>query len=136
MLFLVPMNAQRTVMIVEDEPDAAEVFAEMTRVSGFRMLKHFSNRPAMPAIAAERQDVILHDVMMAEISGLEVLRPIHRESELAGIPVIVVLAKSMPSDIKIGLEAGASLYHSKPVGFLDLKEAVDQVLQGHDTPQA
>jgi len=136
MLFLVAMNAQRTVMIVADEPDAAEMFAEMMRVSGFRVLKLFSSEPAMPAIAAERPDVIILDVMMPDVSGLEVLRFMRREPELAEIPVIVVSAKSLPSDIKTGLDAGASLYLTKPVGFLDLKEAVDRVLQERDTPQA
>lgn len=135
MLFLVTMIAQKTVMIVEDEPDAAEMFAEMMRVSGFRVLKLFSSGPAMPAIVSEKPDLIILDVMMPDVSGLEVLRFVRREPQLAEIPVIVVSAKSMPSDIKTGLDAGASLYLTKPVGFLDLKQAVDKVLQGRNTPQ-
>ena len=136
MLFLVTMIAQKTVMIVEDEPDAAEMFAEMMRVSGFRVLKLFSSGPAMPAIISEKPDLIILDVMMPDVSGLEVLRFMRREPKLADIPVIVVSAKSMPSDIKTGLDAGASLYLTKPVGFLDLKQAVDKVLQEHNTSQA
>jgi CheY-like chemotaxis protein len=75
-------------------------------------------------------DVVILDVMMPDISGLEVLRYMRREPGLAEIPVIVVSAKSMPGDIKTGLDAGASLYLTKPVGFLDLKQAVDRVMQG------
>ena len=67
--------------------------------------------------------------MMPDSSGLEVLRYMHREPELTSIPVIVVSAKSMPGDIKVGLDAGASIYLTKPVGFLDLKQAVEQVFQ-------
>lgn len=121
-------SAQKTVMIIEDEPDAAEMFAEMMRVSGFRVVKMFSSTPAIPMIAQERPDLIILDVMMPDVSGLEVLRFMRREPGLALIPVIVVSAKSMPSDIKIGLEAGASMYLTKPVGFIDLKEAVERVL--------
>jgi CheY-like chemotaxis protein len=55
--------------------------------------------------------------MMPDISGLEVLRYMRREPDLADIPVIVVSAKSMPGDIKTGLEAGASMYLTKPVGL-------------------
>jgi CheY-like chemotaxis protein len=66
---------------------------------------------------------------MPDISGLEVLRYMRREPGLAGIPVIVVSAKSMPRDIKSGLDAGASLYLAKPVDFVDLKQAVDQVMK-------
>jgi DNA-binding response OmpR family regulator len=121
-------------MIIEDEPDAAEMFAEMMRVSGFRVVKVQNSTPAMAALTRERPDVVILDVMMPDISGLEVLRFIRREPRLAEIPVIVVSAKSMPSDIKTGLDAGASLYLTKPVGFLDLRQAVNQFIQ-RDTSQ-
>jgi len=122
------MDSQKTVMIIEDEPDAAEMFAEMMRVSGFHVIKMFSSAPAIPMISQERPDIIILDIMMPDISGLEVLRYMRREPDLQSIPVIVVSAKSMPGDIKIGIEAGASIYLTKPVGFLDLKQAVEQVL--------
>jgi len=121
-------NQQKTVMIIEDEPDAAEMFAEMMRVSGFRVIKMFSSAPAISLITQERPDLIILDIMMPDISGLEVLRYMRREPELAPIPVIVVSAKSMPNDIRVGLEAGASTYLTKPVGFLDLKQAVEKVM--------
>jgi DNA-binding response OmpR family regulator len=120
---------QKTVIVVEDEPDAAELFAEMMRVSGFRVLKTFSSTPAISMIARERPDVVILDIMMPDISGLEVLRFMQRETQLKDTPVIVVSARSMPSDIKEGLEAGATIYLTKPVGYLDLKKAVDQVMQ-------
>jgi len=122
------MDLQKTVMIIEDEPDAAEMFAEMMRVNGFRVLKMFSSAHAIPIIAQEKPDIIILDIMMPDISGLEVLRYLHREPDLLSIPVIVVSAKGMPGDIKTGIEAGASMYLTKPVGFLDLKQAVEQVL--------
>jgi len=122
------MDLQKTAMIIEDEPDAAEMFAEMMRVNGFRVLKMFSSAPPIPIIAQEKPDIIILDIMMSDISGLEVLRYIRREPDLLSIPVIVVSAKGMPGDIKTGIEAGASIYLTKPLGFLDLKQAVEQVL--------
>lgn len=122
------ITSQKTVMIIEDEPEAAELFGEMMRVNGFRVLKIFSSAPAIPMLIQEKPDVIILDIMMPDISGLEVLRYMRREPELLSIPVIVVSAKSMPGDIKVGLEAGASMYLTKPVGFLELKQAVEQVL--------
>lgn len=123
------MEAQKTVIVVEDETDAAEMFAEMMRVSGFRVLKSHFSAPAISLIANERPDVVILDVMMPDVSGLEVLKFMRREPALAHIPVIVVSAKSMPGDIQSGLEAGASVYLTKPIGFLDLKQAVERVLQ-------
>jgi DNA-binding response OmpR family regulator len=121
-------DSQKTVIVVEDEPDAAEMFAEMMRVSGFRVLKTHSSTPAMALIAEQRPDLVLLDVMMPDISGLEVLRFMRRDPALASIPVIVISAKSMPADIRTGMDAGASLYMTKPVGFLDLKKAVENVI--------
>jgi DNA-binding response OmpR family regulator len=120
-------DSQRTVLIIEDEPDAADMFAEMMRVSGFRVVKSYSSGPALSLIASEMPDVVILDVMMPEISGLEVLRSMRAQPRLAGIPVVVVSAKGMPSDIKTGIEAGASIYLTKPVGFRDLKEAVNRL---------
>ena len=119
---------QKTVLIVEDEEDAAELFAEMMRVSGFRVIKTSKSTPALSLMTAEKPDVILLDIMMPEISGLDILRQMRRDPVLAKIPVIVVTAKSMPADIKNGMEAGASTYLTKPVGYLELKEAVERAL--------
>jgi len=118
----------KTVLIVEDEEDAAELFAEMMRVSGFRVLKTSNSAPAIAMMASEKPDVIILDIMMPEISGLDILRQMRRDPELANIPVVVVSAKSMPADIKNGMEAGASTYLTKPVGFLELKEAVERAV--------
>jgi CheY-like chemotaxis protein len=66
---------------------------------------------------------------MPDISGLEVLRFMRRDPRLAKIPVVIVSAKGMPSDIRNGLDAGASRYLTKPVSFPDLKEAVESSIQ-------
>jgi DNA-binding response OmpR family regulator len=116
---------QKTIMIVEDEPDTAEMFAEMMRLSGYRVLKTYGGAAAMSMLTVERPDALVLDLMMPDVSGLEVLRFLRREPNLAMIPVIVVSAKSLPSDIKDGLDAGASIYLTKPVAFLDLKKAVE-----------
>lgn len=121
-------SVDKTIIVVEDEADAAEMFAEMMRVSGFRVLKATSSAPAMSMIAREKPDAVILDIMMPDISGLEVLRFMRRDPGLSHIPVVVVSAKSMPADIKTGIEAGAAIYLTKPVGFLDLKEAVEKVI--------
>jgi len=119
---------QKTVLIIEDEEDAAELFAEMMRVSGFRVLKTSKSAPAIAMMTSDKPDVVLLDIMMPEISGLDILRQMRRDPNLANIPVVMVTAKSMPADIKNGMEAGASTYLTKPVGFMELKEAVERIL--------
>jgi CheY-like chemotaxis protein len=118
----------KTVLIIEDEVDAADLFAEMMRVSGFRVLKITNSFQAIGTISSERPDVIILDIMMPETSGLEIMRQMRHDEALASIPVVVVSAMSMPADIKSGMEAGASTYLTKPVGFLELKDAVERAL--------
>jgi DNA-binding response OmpR family regulator len=124
---------EKTVVVIEDEPDAAEMFGEMMRVSGFRVVKSYASSPAIQLIEQENADIVILDVMMPDISGIDVLKALRNHPHLANIPVIVVSAKSMPSDIKTGLEAGASVYLTKPVGFQDLKQAVESIFKKIET---
>jgi DNA-binding response OmpR family regulator len=121
-------HEQKTIIVVEDEQDAAEMFAEMMHVNGFRVLKAAGCGPAISMIDEEQPAAVILDIMMPEVSGLEVLRYMQSKPVLAKIPVIVVSAKSLPADIKLGLEAGACVYLTKPVGYLDLKKAVEKAL--------
>ena len=123
-------SAQKIVMIVEDEPDAAELFAEMMRLNGYRVIKSYSSLPALGLIKQEKPDLILLDIMLPEISGLEILRSMRSNPDLASIPVVVVSARATPTDIQNGLDAGASTYLTKPVSYMDLINAVDGLIQG------
>jgi DNA-binding response OmpR family regulator len=122
--------APKKVMIIEDEPDAAELFAEMMRLNGFRVIKTYSSTPAMSIIREEKPDLILLDIMMPEISGIEILHLMRSDPVLALIPVVVISARATPTDVQTGLDAGASIYLTKPVGYMDLKNAVERLLQG------
>jgi DNA-binding response OmpR family regulator len=123
-------DKRKTVVVVEDEPAAAEMFAEMMRIIGFDVFQTYSSTPAVSLITKEQPDLVLLDVMMPGVSGLEVVRYMRREPQLVHIPVIILSARSMPEDIEEGLEAGATLYLAKPVSFRDLELAIQQVLPG------
>jgi DNA-binding response OmpR family regulator len=115
----------QTVLIVEDEPDTAEMLAEMMRLSGYQVINAFGGAHALSLISKEKPDVVILDLMMPDLSGQEVLRFMRRDPRLEGIPVVIVSARSTQSDIVEGLSAGASAYLTKPVGFKDLREAVE-----------
>ncbi len=120
---------QKTVMIIEDEPDAAELFAEMMRLNGYHVLKTYSGAPAMTLIEQEKPDLIILDIMMPGVSGLEVLRYLRERPGSSTIPVVVVSARATPEDIEEGMAAGASIYLTKPVSYTDLKNAVDGLVR-------
>ena len=123
------ISEPQKIVIVEDEPDTAEMFAEMMRLSGYHVLKSYGGTPAIALITKENPDVVVLDVMMPDLSGLEVLRYLRRDPRLEQIPVVVVSAKSLPSDIKDGLDAGANKYLTKPVTFQDLNSAVKDLIK-------
>lgn len=116
------------VVVVEDEPDTAEMFAEMVRVIGFQVVKSFGGIRAIDLISEKKPVAVLLDLMMPDLSGLEVLRYMRRDPRLSHIPVIIVSARGLPSDIKSGLEAGAAYYLTKPVAFTDLKRAIEEAV--------
>ena len=100
----------------------------MMRVEGYRVTTSHTSVPAITMISAEMPDLVILDIMMPDISGLEVLKFMQRDPKLSKIPVIIVSAKTQPADIKTGMNAGASAYLTKPVGFADLKQTVERVL--------
>ena len=120
---------QKKIIIIEAEPDTVEMFAEMMRLNGYNVLKSYGGTPAINLISEEKPDAIVLDMMMPDLSGLDVLGQIRENPELAKIPVIVVSAMSMPQDIQAGLDAGASAYLTKPVTYQELSQAVQKTLQ-------
>jgi two-component system sensor histidine kinase ChiS len=120
---------QKTIIIVEDEPDTAEMFAEMLRLNGYRVLASYGGAAAIALISKEKVDAVVLDLMMPDLSGLEVLSYMRRDPRLARVPVMIVSAKGLPADVRQGLQAGASIYMTKPVAYQDFINALEKALQ-------
>jgi DNA-binding response OmpR family regulator len=121
------LTGQKTVLIVEDEVETAEMLEEMVRLSGFRAIKSHGGASSIKVIVHEQPDAMLLDLGMPDVSGLEVLRFVLRDPQLLHIPVIILSAKNSPVDIKMGLDSGAAAYLIKPVSFMELRKTIDQV---------
>jgi len=119
---------QRTIVIVEDDPDTAEMFAEMIRLMGHSVFQVYRGAQAIGLIAEVKPSAVILDWKMSDISGLEVMQHIKRDAKLAKIPIIMVSAKNLPSDIELALNSGASIYLTKPVGYKDFENAIQKVL--------
>ena len=79
-------------------------------------------------VLKENPDAVVLDLMMPDLSGLEVLDYIKQQSDLSDIPVIIVSAKTMPEDVEVGLKAGAAAYLTKPVSFADMRIAIENAV--------
>ncbi len=122
----------KKIVIVEDEPEAAEIYAEMMRISGYEVVKYFGGSSAVAQIAGQKPSAVILDLMMPDVSGFDVLEYIKAEPSLADVPVIIVSAKTLPEDIDEGLRAGASVYLTKPISYVKLINAIDEVLSTAD----
>ena len=122
------MSDKKRILVVDDEPDFASLVQGNLEKEGFDVDVAFNGVEGLEKVQANPPDAIVLDVMMPDVSGLEVLRFMRQEPNLQNIPVVLVSAKSMPSDIKKGMDAGASRYLTKPFSFLDLKNTVDELV--------
>ena len=116
------------VAIVEDEAETAEMLAEMMRVNGYDVRLYHGAQTAIFAFSHHPPHLVILDIMMPDMSGLEVLRYMRRDPLLQNVPVIILSAKSTPTAIREGLESGADRYLTKPVTFRKLTNTVKEVL--------
>lgn len=114
---------------MEDQPEVADLLEEILSMDSYQVIKIHSSTGALSVIRAEKPDVVLLDIMMPDVPGLEVLRYMRREPSLQQTPVVIVSAKVLPEDIRTGLEAGATAYLTKPVDIAKLRETVAQVIR-------
>jgi len=127
------------ILIVDDNPVNLDIFQTRLAVHGYELLTGTDGEEAL-AIAREHcPDLILLDVMMPKVDGIEVCRRLKADPSLAFMPIIMVTAKADSKDIVVGLEAGADEYLTKPVDQAALVARVKSMLRIkalHDTVQA
>jgi signal transduction histidine kinase len=102
------------ILVVDDTPDMATLMTMVLKNQGYEVLVAGNGRSAIQVAATQHPDVILLDIMMPIMNGIEVLHHLKSDTELRMIPVILVSAKSDDKDIIVGLDAGAHDYVTKP----------------------
>ena len=111
----------RTILVVEDETTLRETLADALEVEGFRVIAAADGREALDRFRADRPDLILLDLMLPELSGIEVCRIIRAES---GVPIVMLTAKDSELDKVVGLELGADDYVTKPFSLRELSARI------------
>jgi two-component system, OmpR family, alkaline phosphatase synthesis response regulator PhoP len=102
------------ILVAEDDPDIASLLAHYLRKAGFEADIVASGREVVPRIRKTPPDLLLLDLMLPGIDGLEVCRAVRADQTTASIPIIMVTAKGEESDRIVGLELGADDYITKP----------------------
>ena len=111
----------RTILVVEDETTLRETLAEALEAEGFQVVQAGDGRAALARFRADRPDLVILDLMLPELSGIEVCRIIRAES---GVPIVMLTAKDSELDKVVGLELGADDYVTKPFSLRELSARI------------
>ncbi len=116
------------VLLVDDEPDALEILGFKLREAGFTPIFAKDGRQALDSARSERPDLIVLDLMLPEVDGLEVCKILRRDPATASIPILMLTARAAEMDRVVGLEIGADDYVTKPFSPRELVLRVRKLL--------
>ncbi|HXG18428.1 MAG TPA: response regulator [Methylomirabilota bacterium] len=132
------MRTPPRLLIVDDEPINLDILQTRLAVHGYEILTATNGEEALAVATTQQPDLLLLDIMMPKVDGIDVCRRLKADVVLPFMPIILVTAKADSKDVVVGLEAGADEYLTKPVDQAALVARVKSMLRIkalHDTVQ-
>jgi CheY-like chemotaxis protein/nitrogen-specific signal transduction histidine kinase/HPt (histidine-containing phosphotransfer) domain-containing protein len=128
-------DAMRTVLYVEDNPANLKLIGQIiARRANSRLLTATDGESGIKLARTHHPDVILMDINLPGISGIEALQSLREDPATADIPVVALSANAMPDDIEKGQVAGFFRYLTKPINIDDFSDALDSALERRERP--
>jgi DNA-binding response OmpR family regulator len=118
-----------SILIVDDQQDLLELLEMSLSQEGYRVRTAESGREALEAVAACKPDLILLDILLGDISGIQLTTRLKNQADTARIPIILLTAKDSETDIIVGLSVGADDYITKPFSTRVLLARIEAVLR-------
>jgi two-component system cell cycle response regulator DivK len=118
----------KTVLIVEDNELNMKLFHDLLDAHGYRILQTKDGMEALDIAREHHPDLILMDIQLPEVSGLEVTKWLKEDDALRGIPVVAVTAFAMKGDEEVIRQGGCEAYISKPISVTSFLETVRRFL--------
>lgn len=122
------MPPKANVLIVDDDDDVRLLCRVNLEFEGYRVREAVDGQAALDAVAAERPDVVLLDVMLPEVDGWTVLATLKDDPATHDLPVVMLTARSLEEDQRKGWSTGAAEYITKPFSPLVLSQVLEDVL--------
>jgi DNA-binding response OmpR family regulator len=116
------------VLLVEDDPVILRLLEVNFDLEGFDVVLARDGQEGIDQARSAEPDLVISDIMMPNVSGLELVQTLKADPATAGIPIILLSAKAQSADLKAGLDAGADDYVTKPFEPLELVERVQALL--------
>ncbi|MGB5218650.1 MAG: response regulator [Smithella sp.] len=117
------------ILIVDDEKDIVELISYNLEKEGFSVVKAYDGEIALHIIKTQKPDLIILDLMLPKMNGMDVCRNVRRNADTAALPIIMLTAKSDEIDKVTGLEVGADDYVTKPFSVKELIARVRSILR-------
>lgn len=124
-----PRTMTKTVLIVEDNELNMKLFHDLLDAHGYKTLQTRDGMEALDIAREHHPDLILMDIQLPEVSGLEVTKWIKEDDSLASIPVIAVTAFAMKGDEEKIIEGGCQAYIAKPISVSSFLETIQSFLE-------
>jgi two-component system phosphate regulon response regulator PhoB len=122
-------RATHKILVVEDEPDLLDLVVYNLRKEGYRPVRAETGEKALELAQSERPDLVLLDLMLPGLDGIEVCRRLRANEATREIPIVMVTARAEETDAVVGLSMGADDYVKKPFGVRELIARVRAVLR-------
>ncbi|MDP2606877.1 MAG: response regulator [Deltaproteobacteria bacterium] len=122
------MNMNKTIMVVDDNPDIITIVKTILEGKGYSVSSASGGAELLNMLKGQKPDLIILDIMMPEMDGLEVLSRLKAVSETATIPVILLTAKVQYEDVLGGYKLGADYYITKPFTSTQLVNGINLLL--------
>jgi DNA-binding response OmpR family regulator len=116
------------VLVVDDDPVIVRLLEVNFEMEGFEVLSAVDGMDGVEKARAEQPDIVVSDVMMPKLNGLELCVSLKTDDTTKHIPIVLLSAKAQVADIRAGLDAGADDYVTKPFEPLDLIDRVNKLL--------
>jgi two-component system alkaline phosphatase synthesis response regulator PhoP len=121
-------SGTKCILVIDDEKPFCEVVAEILTNFGYCVKKAFNATQALQLLDEIDPALIILDIMMPDIDGLTLVRKLRLEPRFANLPIIVSSAKFLEEDRSAAINAGASMYLTKPFSAQDLRSSILEVL--------
>ena len=122
------MEKNKTVMVVDDNPDIVTIVKTILEGKGYGVQSAYSGQEVFNLLSEQKPDLIVLDIMMPQMDGLEVLTRLKGEPSTATIPVILLTAKVQYEDVLGGYKMGADYYITKPFTSTQLLNGINLLL--------
>ena len=122
------MDTNKTIMVVDDNPDIITIVKTILEGKGYTVLSASSGPELLNMLKGQKPDLIILDIMMPEMDGLEVLSRLKAVADTSTLPVILLTAKVQYEDVLGGYKLGADYYITKPFTSTQLVNGINLLL--------